>query len=112
MKDRAAIDIGVMLSTSGSYSIIGESMLSGAILAIEEINAAPDFSFTFVPHIVNPDGILSAYFSAAQSLLNERQIVHVVGCYTSSSRKEVLPLFEKNDALLWYPSHYEGFETT
>ena len=112
MKDRAAIDIGVMLSTSGSYSIIGESMLSGAILAIEEINAAPDFSFTFVPHIVNPGGILSAYFSAAQSLLNERQIVHVVGCYTSSSRKEVLPLFEKNDALLWYPSHYEGFETS
>ena len=39
-------------------------------------------------------------------------ITHVVGCYTSSSRKEVLPLFEKHDALLWYPSHYEGFETS
>ena len=35
-----------------------------------------------------------------------------LGCYTSSSRKEVLPLFEKHDALLWYPSHYEGFETS
>ncbi len=32
--------------------------------------------------------------------------------YTSSSRKEVLPIIEKHDALLWYPSHYEGFETS
>ena len=39
-------------------------------------------------------------------------LVHVVGCYTSSSRKEVLPLFEKHDGLLWYPSHYEGFESS
>ena len=39
-------------------------------------------------------------------------IKHVVGCYTSSSRKEIIPLFEKADALLWYPSHYEGFESS
>ena len=38
--------------------------------------------------------------------------MHVVGCYTSSSRKEVLPYFEKYDGLLWYPSHYEGFESS
>src|ERR1700753_1725432 len=38
-------------------------------------------------------------------------INHVVGCYTPSSRKEIIPLFEKLDALLWYPSHYEGFES-
>ena len=112
MAERAVIDIGVMLSTSGSYDIIGQSMLGGAILAIEEINAAPDLPFGFEPRIVNPGGVLSEYYSAAQSLLNDRKIVHVVGCYTSSSRKEVLPLFEKNDALLWYPSHYEGFETS
>jgi len=36
----------------------------------------------------------------------------VVGCYTSSSRKEVIPCFEKHDGLLWYPSHYEGFESS
>jgi ABC-type branched-subunit amino acid transport system substrate-binding protein len=42
----------------------------------------------------------------------QRNIRHVVGCYTSSSRKEVIPLFEKHDALLWYPSHYEGFESS
>ncbi len=41
-----------------------------------------------------------------------RGITHVCGCYTSSSRKEVLPIVEKHDALLWYPSHYEGFETS
>ena len=45
-------------------------------------------------------------------MLAEQGLVHVVGCYTSSSRKEVLPLFEKHDGLLWYPSHYEGFESS
>ena len=45
-------------------------------------------------------------------MLVEQGLVHVVGCYTSSSRKEVLPLFEKHDGLLWYPSHYEGFESS
>ena len=45
-------------------------------------------------------------------MLADEQLVHVVGCYTSSSRKEVLPFFEKYDGLLWYPSHYEGFESS
>jgi branched-chain amino acid transport system substrate-binding protein len=47
---------------------------------------------------------------AAEMLANG--IRHFVGCYTSSSRKEIIPLFEKADALLWYPSYYEGFESS
>ena len=61
--------------------------------------------------MLNPGGDLSQYSALAATLL-KRQIRHVVGCYTSSSRKEVIPLFEKHDALLWYPSHYEGFESS
>jgi branched-chain amino acid transport system substrate-binding protein len=45
-------------------------------------------------------------------MLALERLVHVVGCYTSSSRKDVLPFFEKYDGLLWYPSHYEGFESS
>jgi urea transport system substrate-binding protein len=45
-------------------------------------------------------------------MLTHDGLVHVVGCDTSSSRKEVLPFFEKYDGLLWYPSHYEGFESS
>ncbi len=111
MRDRDLIDIGVLLSATGSYGTIGRSMLGGALLAIEEVNAGP-YPFLFRAERVDPGGNLSEYYTTAQRLLAERRIVHVVGCYTSSSRKEVLPLFEKHDALLWYPSHYEGFETS
>ena len=57
-------------------------------------------------------GATPDYAAAARRMLVEQRLVHVVGCYTSSSRKEVLPLFEKHDGLLWYPSHYEGFESS
>ena len=53
-----------------------------------------------------------ARYSAMASEMLASGIKHVVGCYTSSSRKEIIPLFEKADALLWYPSHYEGFESS
>jgi ABC-type branched-subunit amino acid transport system substrate-binding protein len=85
-------------------------MLNGALLAAEEINAS-GLSIRFEPSVLNPGGDLSQYSALAERLL-ERNIRHVVGCYTSSSRKEVIPLFEKHDALLWYPSHYEGFESS
>ena len=60
----------------------------------------------------DPGGRNQDYAAAARRMLVEQGLVHVVGCYTSSSRKEVLPLFEKHDGLLWYPSHYEGFESS
>ncbi|MCA8907833.1 MAG: transporter substrate-binding domain-containing protein [Rhodospirillaceae bacterium] len=105
-------DIGILMSTTGSYRLIGEAMLAGALLAVEEINAAADIPFQLNAKVVNPGGVLENYAPAAKTLLTEDKVAHVVGCYTSSSRKEVLPLFEKNDGLLWYPSHYEGFETS
>jgi len=63
------------------------------------------------PVVVNPSGDLARYRSLSLELLGSG-IRHVVGCYTSSSRKEVIPCFEKFDGLLWYPSHYEGFESS
>ena len=63
------------------------------------------------PIIANPAGELARYSAMAAEMLSGG-IKHVVGCYTSSSRKEIIPHFEKADALLWYPSHYEGFESS
>ena len=85
-------------------------MLNGALQAVEEVNAS-GLGIAIEPVVVNPGGDLARYPVLAESLL-KRGIRHVVGCYTSSSRKEVIPLFEKHDALLWYPSHYEGFESS
>ena len=86
-------------------------MRDGALLAIGQVNADPLYPFTLDPVIVNPDGALEAYRSGCETLLSDRDIHHVIGCYTSSSRKEIIPVIEKHDALLWYPSHYEGFES-
>lgn len=87
-------------------------MLNGALLALEQVNADPAFPFTLEPVVRDPGGRNDRYAELARAMLAEQQLVHVVGCYTSSSRKEVLPFFEKHDGLLWYPSHYEGFESS
>lgn len=99
--------IGLLFSAEGSYSVVCRSMLNGAILAIEELNARDGLQIDAI--VANPGGELGQYTSLCEKMLVQG-IRHIVGCYTSSSRKEVIPLFEKFDALLWYPSHYEGFE--
>jgi branched-chain amino acid transport system substrate-binding protein len=104
--------IGLIFSETGSYSALGRAMHAGARLAIEEVNADPKLSIRLEPVMRDPGGDIAAYYGAVMDLLGAEKITHVVGCYTSSSRKEVLPLFEKHDGLLWYPSHYEGFETS
>jgi branched-chain amino acid transport system substrate-binding protein len=104
--------MGLLFSTSGPYATIGRAMLNGALLAIDEVNASEAFPFILESVTADPGGANSAYASLAKSLLTDERLVHVVGCYTSSSRKEVLPYFEKYDGLLWYPSHYEGFESS
>jgi branched-chain amino acid transport system substrate-binding protein len=102
--------IGIMFSTTGSYSVVARSMLNGALLAFQE-NAEADGAATLEPVVVNPSGDLERYRALSLELLGAG-IRQVLGCYTSSSRKEVIPCFEKFDGLLWYPSHYEGFESS
>ncbi|WP_158808172.1 transporter substrate-binding domain-containing protein [Beijerinckia sp. L45] len=104
------VPIGILISSDGPYSAVARSMLCGALQAIDEINAS-GASVAFEPVVGNPAGQLSRYVALGEEML-AAGIKHVVGCYTSSSRKEIIPLFEKADALLWYPSHYEGFESS
>lgn len=106
------IKVGILFSESGSYAAVGQAMRAGARIAINEVNSDPTNSFQLVPVSIDPCGSNQAYVEGVRELLDNSGVTHVFGCYTSSSRKEVLPLFEKNDALLWYPSHYEGFETS
>ena len=106
MSERSAIRIGLLFSTAGPYATIGCAMRNGSILAIDEINADPTFPFTLEAIEANPEGRNTNYAEMACRMLTTERLVHVVGCYTSSSRKEVLPYFEKYDGLLWYPSHY------
>jgi len=103
--------IGVLSSSTGPYEIVARSMTNGAMLALDEINRDSTLGIHIEARLYDPGGDLRRYSEMAGEALTSG-IRHVVGCYTSSSRKEVIPLFEKHDALLWYPSHYEGFESS
>jgi ABC-type branched-subunit amino acid transport system substrate-binding protein len=103
--------IGVMFSDSGPYGAVSRSMRNGALLAFDEIGHTAPSGFVFEPVVCDPAGDPARYPEMSAALLAQG-IRHVVGCYTSSSRKDVIPHFEKYDGLLWYPSHYEGFESS
>jgi branched-chain amino acid transport system substrate-binding protein len=103
--------IGVLLSDSGPYGTVSRSMRNGAMLAFEEIRQSGALDISLEPVLADPAGEPARYPELSATLLGQG-IRHVVGCYTSSSRKDVIPHFEKHDALLWYPSHYEGFESS
>jgi ABC-type branched-subunit amino acid transport system substrate-binding protein len=107
---RQRFRIGMMFSTTGPYSVVARSMLNGAMLAVQETNRIGG-TVELEPVVVDPTGDLAQYRVQSLDLLKSG-IRQVVGCYTSSSRKEVIPCFEKFDGLLWYPSHYEGFESS
>jgi len=109
---KAPVPLGLMFSQEGPYAAVGITMFRGAQLAVREIAADPAYDFGFAVQTAEPRGRNDGYVAGAQALLAVPGLTHVVGCYTSSSRKEVLPVFEKLDAILWYPSHYEGFETS
>ncbi|WP_372603748.1 transporter substrate-binding domain-containing protein [Actibacterium sp.] len=108
--NKIELPIGLLFSDTGPYGTVAHTLLNGARLACNEVNADPASGVTLQPFHIDPKGDLLNYAPAVQQML-DRGIRHICGCYTSSSRKEVIPLIEKHDALLWYPTHYEGFES-
>lgn len=101
--------IGVLLSSTGPYSVVARSMLNGVLLAADRVKAESGRALDLI--VFDPRGEPARYSELCAELL-QSGVRHVIGCYTSSSRKDVIPLFEKHDAMLWYPSHYEGYETS
>jgi branched-chain amino acid transport system substrate-binding protein len=111
-KRREPIHVGVAYSLTGPYGLVGREMLNGLSLAIDEINAIEDIDFEFVPLVFDPGGDLQRYEEAIEGLICDKGVRHIVGCYTSASRKQVLPLLERYDRLLWHSARYEGFESS
>ncbi len=58
---KPTIPVGLVFSLTGSYRTVGEELLNGALLAIEEINDLPGIDFQFLPKIENPGGDLNEY---------------------------------------------------
>lgn len=106
------IEIGLLYSRSGSYSLISEACRSGALAAIAELNADPDLDLTFVPVERDPEGNADLYGPLCDDILSTTSARHVIGCVTSWSRKEVIPTLERHGGTLWYAVPYEGFEAS
>ena len=62
--------------------------------------------------VFDPGGDLQNYQEHCELLIRDKGVRHIVGCYTSASRKQVLPLIERYDRLLWHSARYEGFENS
>lgn len=92
-------------------SVIEETQLRGTLIAIEEINDAGGINGRpIVPIIYDPGSDVRSYGQYAKRLMVENGVNTIFGCYTSASRKAVLPVVERLNGLLWYPTLYEGFE--
>jgi ABC-type branched-subunit amino acid transport system substrate-binding protein len=103
--------VGVLFSQTGVTAVIEETQLRGTLLAIEEINAAGGINGReLLPVIYDPASVDRDFARLADRLLSEDGVSTIFGCYTSSSRKAVLPVVERRNGLLWYPTLYEGFE--
>jgi urea transport system substrate-binding protein len=110
---RNTITVGILHSLSGTMAISEAALRDAAMLAIEEINAAGGVLGKQVRAVVEDAASDPVRFPRhAEKLLVEDKVCTVFGCWTSQSRKAVLPVFEKHNGLLWYPVQYEGNECT
>ena len=105
------VKVGILHSLSGTMAISEAPIKEVVLMAIEEINAAGGVLGRKVePVIEDPASDWPLFAEKAKKLLQEDKVATVFGCWTSVSRKSVLPVFEQNNGLLFYPVQYEGEE--
>jgi ABC-type branched-subunit amino acid transport system substrate-binding protein len=103
--------VGVLFSRSGVTSVTESEHFFGTALAVEEINNSGGvLGRPIEPVAYDPGGHPDAYRVFARKLLADDDVNVLFGCSMSGSRKAVLPIIERYNGLLWYPSIYEGFE--
>lgn len=105
------IKVGILHSLSGTMAISEKSVVDAEQLAIAEINNAGGVLGKQIQAIVE-DGASNwdTFREKATKLIDQDKVAAVFGCWTSASRKNVLPVFEQKDHMLWYPVQYEGQE--
>ncbi len=105
------VKVGVLQSLSGTMAISEVTVKNAELLAIDEINAAGGVLGKQIAPVVEDGASDPAVFAQkAAKLLESDQVSTVFGGWTSSSRKAMLPVFEKDASLLWYPVQFEGNE--
>ncbi|RRQ29531.1 urea ABC transporter substrate-binding protein [Rhodococcus sp. Eu-32] len=107
------IKVGSLNSLSGTMAISEVTVRDSIALAVEQINASGGVLGKQI-QVVSEDGASepTVFAEKAEKLISSDCVAAVFGGWTSSSRKAMLPVFEDNDALLYYPVQYEGLEAS
>ena len=110
---KETIKVGILHSLSGTMAISETSLKDVALMAIEEINARGGLlGKQLEPVVVDPASNWPLFAEKAGELLQKQKVAVTFGCWTSVSRKSVLPVFEEHNGLLFYPVQYEGEESS
>jgi urea transport system substrate-binding protein len=105
------IKVGVLHSLSGTMAISETVLKDTVLMAIDEINAKGGvLGKKLEPVVVDPASNWPLFAEKAKQLLTQDKVAVTFGCWTSVSRKSVLPVFEELNGLLFYPVQYEGEE--
>ncbi|MCH3971197.1 MAG: transporter substrate-binding protein [Oscillospiraceae bacterium] len=108
----SVVRVGILFSTTGSSAVTEKSMIDAAYLAFDEINKAGGIHGKRVQYIQDDycsDPSMAA--KKAEELIVQYKVAAIIGCYTSASRKAVLPILSKYNCLLIYPTYTEGEES-
>ncbi len=110
--DKGPIKVGVLHSLSGTMAISETSLKDVALMTIESINEKGGvLGRQLEPVVVDPASNWPLFAEKARELI-QQDVAVVFGCWTSVSRKSVLPVFEELNGLLFYPVQYEGEESS
>ncbi|HYG21526.1 MAG TPA: urea ABC transporter substrate-binding protein [Verrucomicrobiae bacterium] len=109
------VKVGVLHSLSGTMAISETSLKDVLLFSFDEINKSGGVkvagkNYLIEPVVVDPASNWPLFAEKAEQLLVKDKVSVVFGCWTSVSRKSVLPVFERNNGLLFYPVQYEGEE--
>jgi urea transport system substrate-binding protein len=111
--ESGSIKIGILHSLSGTMTASERPLQELLVMLIEQQNARGGLlGRPLEPVIVNPHSDPNAYAGLANKLIGEHKVAAIFGCWSSASRKEVMPIVERDNALLFYPSQYEGQESS
>ncbi len=112
-KETGPIKVGILHSLSGTMAISETSLKDVALMTIEQINAAGGvLGRKLEPVVVDPASNWPLFAEKARELIQKEGVAVTFGCWTSVSRKSVLPVFEELNGLLFYPVQYEGEESS
>ena len=105
------IKVGILHSLSGTMAISETALKETALMTIAEINAKGGvMGKKLEPVVVDPASNWPLFAEKARQLLTQDKVAVTFGCWTSVSRKSVLPVYKELNGLLFYPVQYEGEE--